>query len=284
MTTIYGTVGYTFLKSTQKNNPTFILILSDIHSKLEYCNNFIQISEWLEKNMENINILLEEVSRDDFNLGELWKSSDHTVKLKNLFLNNKKKIFDIDIRPYLVPYSWELLNENNNLKNIKFKNYLELLNKFLYVKLSKINNKISNITNNKFLQNHKLYEHLIKINIDFNKFLFKNKYLMNCYIYDIFKYNKDILIDLNLLLDSCMEWYSIAKMYDLYYNDIKKNYVIHTGLFHSERLVYVLQKIYNYDIILQDGINTINKAEKENYNGCIILPDLVSDLLVKNKS
>jgi len=280
MTTIYGTVGYTFLKSKEIKDPPFILILADIHSKLDYCDNFIQVSEWLKKNMSNVNILLEEVSREDFKLGELWSSSDHTIKLKNLYLNNQNKIFDIDIRPYLIPFSWELLEENKNLKNITFKKYLEVLNEFLFVKLDKIKNKIYNVYNSKFLNNHKLKIHLMQIRNNFIFFLNTNKLLMDNYMYDIFKNYKSILIDLNLILDSCMEWYSIAKMYDLQL-DNNKNFIIHTGLFHSERIIQVLQKIYKYDILVKDGINDIDDAEKYNHNGCILLPDIITESLTK---
>ena len=38
MKNIYGTVGYTFFYSDK--NPHFILVLSDVHSKLKYCDNF----------------------------------------------------------------------------------------------------------------------------------------------------------------------------------------------------------------------------------------------------
>lgn len=282
MTTIYGTVGYTFLKS----NNTYILIFSDVHSKLKYCDKFIQISEWLEKNMDNVNILLEEVSRDDFKLNELWDSSDHTIKLKNLFLNNQKKIFDIDIRPYLIPYSWELFNSYTDLENMTLKNYLEILNKFLYLKLDKINNKLLNIYNTTFLKNHKLKKHLHKIRVDFDIFLIKNMNYMNMFVKDIYKKNEDILFDLNLLLDSCMEWYSIAKIYDLQLSN-NKNFIIHTGLFHAERIVNDLQKIHDYKIISQHGVtNMINVKKLEpdniNYTGCIFIPDLITETITEN--
>lgn len=285
MTSIYGTIGYTFLQSQEESNQIFILVLSDEHSKLKYCDDFIQISEWLEKNIDNINILLEEVSREDFKLGELWSASDHTIKLKKLFLNNQKKIFDIDIRPYLIPFSWEILHENTDFENIKFKHYLKLLNKFVYIKLYEIKKKIYNIYNRKFLLKHKLKIHLKEIRKIFHNFLFTNIHLMNVSIYDVFKNNKDILFDLNLILDTCMEWYCIAKIHDIqfYNNNKKQNYIIHTGLYHSERIVSILQKIYNYKIIINDGINNINDAEKTDYNGCILLPDFISERLSMDK-
>jgi hypothetical protein len=55
MKNIYGTIGYTFFNSNEV--PNFILVLSDIHSKLKYCDDFIEISEWIKNNMYNINIL-----------------------------------------------------------------------------------------------------------------------------------------------------------------------------------------------------------------------------------
>jgi hypothetical protein len=281
MTNIYGTIGYTFLQLSEENNNTFILILSDVHSKLKYCDDFIEISDWFERNIDNVNILLEEVSREDFNLGELWKSSNHTIKLKNLFLNNQKKIFDIDIRPYLIPFSWEILNDNTNFGNIQFKTYLELLNDFLNIKHKKIKKKISNIYNKSFLLNHKLKIHLKEIENSFDNFVYNNRSLMNETIYYVFIKNKNILIDLNLILDSCMEWYCISKIYDIqFYDDNKKGFIIHTGLFHSERIISILQKLYNYNIIINDGINNINDAEENTYNGCILLPNIVSEKII----
>ena len=82
--------------------------------------------------MYDVNILLEEISREDFKLQELWSTSEHTIKLKNLFLNNQQHIHDIDIRPYLVPFSWELVNKND--EQLKLNDYLIPLFKFLYIK------------------------------------------------------------------------------------------------------------------------------------------------------
>jgi hypothetical protein len=278
MTTIYGTVGYTFLKSNNETEPIYILVLSDIHSKLKYCDNYIQIADWLKENMINVNILLEEVSREDFKLGELWSSSDHTVKLKNLYLNNSKDIHDIDIRPYLVPFSWELLNEKG-YENIKFKKYVNLVNDFLYVKMDKIGEKINKIYNSKYLKNHILKYHLCLIRDEFTRFLLKNNDKLETYIYEIYNKDKSIFIDLNLILDSCMEWYIIAKIFDLKQKN-KKNYIIHTGLFHSERINKILKELYNYKVILSEGLNFIDDAENNSdYDGCIFVPETISESL-----
>lgn len=278
MKNIYGTIGYTFFFSNE--SPNFILVLSDMHSKLNYCDNFIDISEWIKNNMYNINILLEEVSREDFVLDELWKSSDHTQKLKNLFLENKSLIHDIDIRPYLIPFSWELLENKDLLKlkiNLKMKFYLEKINEFLYFKLNKIRKKLPNVYNRNFVKNHKLNIQLNIIKIIFKNFINNNILFMNLDIINIYKNHKNILIELNLILDNCMEWFTIAKLYELTFTN-NNNIIIHTGLFHSERIISVLQDIYNYRIINQSGINTIDNAEDNKYfNGCITLPNSIEE-------
>lgn len=280
MTTIYGTVGYSFFKSNDLVSK-YILVLSDIHSKLEYCDNFIQISDWLYENMNDINILLEEVSRDNFKLGELWSSSDHTIKLKDLYLNNKDNIYAIDIRPYLIPFSWELLENDKTLEKIKLKEYISLLNDFLYLKLYKIQEKIPNIYNSNFLNKHKLKKHLYLIRNSYDDFIKKNIDLMDHDIYDIYENNKIIFLDLNLILDSCMEWYIIAKIYDLN-NKNNKNFLLHTGLFHSERINHILQTIHDYKLLSEEGINNITTAEKENYDGCTLIPKIILESLTNN--
>ena len=47
---LYGLIGYTYLQSTTTdiNNPQFILVISDNHSKLAYCSNYKMISDWLK--------------------------------------------------------------------------------------------------------------------------------------------------------------------------------------------------------------------------------------------
>jgi len=57
-----------------------------------------------------------------------------------------------------------------------------------------------------------------------------------------------------------MEWFTIYKLYKS-----KKNIIIHTGLYHSEKILYLLVNLYKYKLLSQDGINTISQAEnKEN--------------------
>ena len=72
-----------------------------------------------------------------------------------------------------------------------------------------------------------------------------------------------------------MEWFTIAKIYELTFIN-NNNIIIHTGLFHSERINDILINIYNYKIINRNGINTINNAEKyHDLVGCIALPNSI---------
>lgn len=276
MINIYGTIGYTLFKSN--NLPKYILVLSDDHSKLEYCDNYIMVSNWIKKHMHNVNILLEEVSREDFKLNELWGTSDHTKELKNLFLENQKYIFDIDIRPYLIPFSWENLKIYKNdlkckeSKNLKMKliYYIQKINFFLNLKLKKIQKKIQNVYNINFLTNHNLNIQLNLVKNNFNLFLIKNLDYMLYNMEYIYDNHIDILDEINFILDNCMEWFTIARIYDLSFIN-KKNIIIHTGLFHSDKINDVIKNIYKYEIVSQNGINNLINLNN-NYNGCIKLP------------
>jgi len=76
-----------------------------------------------------------------------------------------------------------------------------------------------------------------------------------------------------------MEWFTIAKIFNINNN---KNIIIHTGLFHSERIITILKKYYNFKVLKSDGINSIKEIEKTpNYNGCTIIPVSIEKELIK---
>ena len=115
---IYGAIGYTILA----NNDKLIMIMSDMHDELQSCKNNISISKWFEDKIMkgNTEILLEEVDRiDGSELNELWPDSKHTQELKQLFLNKVKVIKPVDIRPFMIKYSWELSNDEKVNKNFR---------------------------------------------------------------------------------------------------------------------------------------------------------------------
>jgi len=93
------------------------------------------------KKFTTSHILLEEVARENFELKELWPNAQHTQALKNLFLTNQDKIKPIDIRPFLVPFSLELLElkdiQNHKISqnfNIKLYDYLKDIDLFFSLK------------------------------------------------------------------------------------------------------------------------------------------------------
>jgi hypothetical protein len=275
MSNIYGTVGYAFLKSNHFKN--YILVLADVHSKLPYCDNKINISDWFYKNKTNSNILLEEVPINSITLKELWPESEHTQSLKKFFINNPDIVHAIDIRPLLIPFSWELNLINNN-NNINLVEYIKLINDFFNVDLKIIKNNIINVYNKKYLNNSPLGNHFNDINIKYKNFINKNNVYLNLSINEIYNKQRHILEELNNLLDSIMEWFAIAKMFNF---DNNKNMIIHTGLFHSHQIIIALIKYYFYNIESIDGINTITQIiENDNIDvGCINLPKVIENQL-----
>ena len=273
MTNIYGSVGYTLLR----NKYNTILIFADVHSKLSYCENKIDISDWFRDNMNFTNVLLEEVPRDGVELNELWTESEHTQKLKNLFLQNSKLIHAIDIRPYLIPFSWEMCELKND--NIIFRDYLNKISIFFKLEDDYFKNNLSLVYNEKYLMNNiHLGKHFLELHILFN--LYKEKHMnhMGKNICDLVKENKSILEEFNSILDSIMEWFTIAKMFQLKFN--KKNVIIHTGLYHSDNIRNKLMELYDYKIIDINGINTIKDIENyKNYSGCVSVPKYIQNQL-----
>jgi hypothetical protein len=270
MTNIYGSVGYTILR----NKYNTILVMADVHSKLSYCDNKIDVSDWFKENMNIKNILLEEVPRDGVELNELFKESEHTQKLKNLFLQNSKLIHAIDIRPYLIPFSWEMCKLQDENKSCEFtlEKYLENLDIFFNFKDTYIQNNLSLVYSKKYLMTeNKLGEHFIELYKIFESYKKENNMYMKKSIIEIFN-NKThrILDEFNNILDSIMEWFIIAKMFQLKYN--KKNVIIHTGLYHSKNIIDKLIESYDYSIIDVNGINSIEEINKyDNYSGCVSL-------------
>ena len=127
---ISGATGYTILKKDEK----VIILFGDIHDSVNYCkqgNESIDIDKYLDKKSDNYQVLLEESTNDpELNLSDLWSQSYHTNNLKNLKINNPN-VIPIDIRPYLIPFSWQLVESNNKYKKLIFKKYIFKFDEFL---------------------------------------------------------------------------------------------------------------------------------------------------------
>lgn len=250
---IYGTIGYTILE----NNNHKVIVFSDMHDQLKECTNNISISNWLKKKFDTSYILLEEVDRNvELKLKELWGDSKHTQELKKLYINNKNIIIPIDIRPFLIPYNWEIEKDDDTTKLNK---YLLLLDNFFCIKNNYIKKKLSNY--NKNLINNISGKHYTILKYKYYLFLLNyNNYLYH----EIKNINENILEEINDLLNDIMEWYTCSKI-NLLQN---KSNIIHTGLAHSENIIILLESLYKYKINYKKGINNMNNINNIT-TGCV---------------
>lgn len=252
---IYGAIGYTILK---KDNHKIILF-SDMHDKLKSCDNKINIDVWLKSKFKSSIILLEELPQHDINLEFLWSESEHSVSLQNLYLENKDLIKPFDIRFMLTPFSWEV----KQIVTCTLKEYVKLLASFYRLKNKYLIEK-SKLYNVDKLVDTILGKHYLINKNKFIKFIKKNIYLLYNNIDSI---DKNILREYDELLNDCMEWYCCA----LIEENSNKPIIIHTGLYHSDKITKCLKKYYNYDIIIKHGITDIENIKDDSNEGCIIL-------------
>lgn len=263
MRNIYGTIGYTLLE--HKNGKNKIIVLADMHNTLPKCDNKINMAEWFKSKFNKSEIFLEEVPRENFKLKELWTESEHTQELKNLYLNNMKMINALDIRPFMIPFSWEVVDSSDNYK-ITLKRYMKLINEFFCIREPYLKSKLSNYNKEK-LTNTLVGKHFLKLKKEFYNFVKNNRKLLQTMIYDIKNSNIMILEEINTMLNSIMEWYICAKI------ELKKHrpIIIHAGLYHSDKVINWLSTLYSYNIIKQQGINTMKESTTKPINGCINL-------------
>jgi hypothetical protein len=277
MINIYGSIGYTYLESMNNQYPKNILLLSDMHSQLSYCSNYTKISEWFMNKSKSNNILLEEVPREDVKLKELFSEADHTQDLKKMYLDNPTIIHALDIRPFLVPFSWELIELD--LPNITLLKYLIFIEDFYDFKHDKISEYLEDIYNLEYTKNNKyLNAHMQVIHNGYLEYKQRNLKLLNQSILEIYKNNKNVLEEINNILDNIMEYFTIAKIYTL--KDDKKNILIHAGLAHTEKILFWLINLYKYKIISNNGINNLEELDNVKIsNGCLNLPAFIDNQL-----
>ncbi len=265
---ISGSVGYTLLK---KNNK-YVLLLADVHDGVKYCEqDSIMIDNFLSQKDEN-NILLEEVLRENFTLTDLWPGSPHTQRLKQLNIKNHK-IKPIDIRPMLLPFSWELVGINKINQDVKFTDYLLLLDNFFNYKNTKFNNSyIVPEIKKTFDKKDLIIKHFQILKEKYNQFKNKNKEYMDMTILDLYKNNSDILETLNDITSTIMEWYIIM----LVHNSIN-NTIIHVGLAHSEKVLLLLTGPYRFNIIDSQGVNNMDNLH-DTMRACIVVPQEIDNI------
>jgi hypothetical protein len=251
--TIYlqGTIGYTIFMNEHTKKK--IIVFADMHDNLPPCpyTNSMRIDRWLHEKIKTSKILLEEVFINNNKLKSLWDLSEHTNALRKFYYYNKNIVEAIDIRPELIPFNWEVVNDSDN-KNIKLKKYVRTIFNFLKLETDFIIDKIMYINNN-------LENHLNNIIDKFHKYLIMNEKLLNKSIIHIFNTNNNILEDFNIILNDCMEWY-ICLLIEIYKEE---SLILHAGLYHTEIINRFLEFNYNYKKIYSIGIN--NLKNKENY-------------------
>ena len=260
---IYGSIGYTILN----NNNKYVIVFADMHDKLEECDGSITITDWLKLKFKTSHILLEEVSREDVKLKEIWPNSKHTQELKKLFLENSNKIKPIDIRPFLIPFSWELLKSSDDvliLGSIKLYQFLQNLDLFFCLKDKYLIKKFEMYDFDK-INNTKMGNCFIELKKKYYQFICINKDLLNIQLINIFKNYNYLLDQINELLDQIMEWYTCASIVIL-----NESSIIHTGLAHSEKIINILTSDYEYMIITEIGTNKLDDiGDLNNTNGCL---------------
>lgn len=258
MTILYGAIGYTLLENSNKQK---IIVFSDMHDKLAQCSEFMHIIDWLKAQLnQSWLFLLEEVDRVGSNLQELWTESSHTQDLKNFYLSNTDIIVPIDVRPMLIPMSWELYEDDSI--DISFETYLTLVDNFFNFSHSYFINKIF-IYNPYSIESTLLgkhYENLKKKYIEFKK---KSKLLNKEKLTLIIKKYKHLLQHFNNVLDDIMEWYACAIIFTT-----KQNIIVHTGLIHSEKIIKLLITIYKYRQVSESGVTKLENFHKIR-NGCV---------------
>lgn len=276
MPKINGSIGYTLLiKDSIK-----VLILADLHSELPYCDTSgIFISEWL-KSKKASTVLLEEVPRiKNIELKELWPSSPHTQKLKEIYIDNSIIIQGVDVRPFLLPFSWEIveLKTDCNLKT-----YIDIIYKFYKLEDPFFKEYLGNIYTKDYLRKSTLGMHYLVNKHTFNLYYLLCRPHLNTLISILSKTNRNILDRINDIISDIMEWYIVAKIFEGIRNN-KKSFIIHAGLAHTAKLIDILQR-YDYKITRSEGATAMTDLEApeadridSSMNGCLLLPEDINN-------
>ena len=277
-----GSIGYTLLT----NKHVKILILADMHSELPYCKeDGIFISDWFKiiskyfKDTNKCLFLLEEVPRSGIILKELWPSSPHTQKLKDLYINNSHIIQGLDIRPLILPFSWELALQapDTNLKE-----YLNLVDLFFTLNLKFINDDLKYINTTFFLKKNNLGIHYINLKKKVRLFIKTNNKYLYKNIKELININQNLLEQINELTSEIMEWYSIAKIIQGV-NENKNSIILHAGLAHTTNIIRLLEMDYGYNKTDDSGLTDMSSIEyinenninENNINGCLQVPNYI---------
>lgn len=262
MISIFGSIGFSMMQNTKHKKK--IIIFADMHDQLNKCQNNKSIAEWFKEKFNSSRILLEEVPRmEDSSIQELWSESEHTQKLKELYLNNNKTIIAVDVRHTMIPFSLELINKiNDNAKKMLLSTYLKEIDNFFSMKHKYM---INNLNNYKIdsIKNTDIGSHFLKIKKHYLNFLNKYSNILNNPIII------DIVDDVNDLLNDIMEWYICACIFDTN----MKTIILHAGLAHTDKVNDWLVNHYEFIVQKEYGINNMEEIMKQHseMSGCVLL-------------
>jgi|SaaInlV_165m_DNA_2_1040747.scaffolds.fasta_scaffold14773_3 hypothetical protein len=269
---ISGSIGYSLLEQYNKK----VLIFADIHDGVSYCqNDSLGISDLFKNRTTSSQVLLEEVIHEKIKLKDLWPNAKHTQELKTLARENPDKIVSVDIRPFLVIYSWELIDTCERLGKYTLFEYIQPLEDF-FQKRGKLYTQYISKELEKNKNNTKVNEHLKEINEYYDNFK-KNIAEKNLYTKQVIfiKINHiDILEEINHILSIIMEWYIILLIFNS-----EKNSIVHTGLAHSNKISELLIKVYKFNKIDEKGINFFEQLSNIQVpSACLMLPHHIKDM------
>lgn len=275
MSFLSGASGLTYLVSTIGAIKE-ILLMHDIHDGVSYCsetdNKFehLFVTDYFN-NANDIQKILEETVDTKVKLTDLWPNAKHTQTLKKLANKNIKDIYSVDIRPFLIPFSWELIQTNKTkFGEIILSKYLVFLEKFFNKPTdSKVYSKyIKNINIKNEEYKKEAATHISDLHNIFNILKKKHQNKLNIKLIDIYNNNIEILYELNNLLSAIMEWYIIILTLSN-----SKNSIIHVGLAHSNRIEKILVKYYKFKIKYHNGITEIKDVDlSKTISSCVLLP------------
>lgn len=262
---LYGTIGYTILKHPITNQQ--IIIFADRHDNLPHCNNKTDIADWFKEKMYSSKILLEEVPRESVQLEELWTDSEHTQDLKNLFLDNSDTINGLDIRPLLIPFSWELAADADPAHMISMREYCKKIDGFFMLANTFLQ---INLPNYNFTQlsGTKLGKHFLQLKNIFKKIVETNSGFLTLGVPTVKNLNQEFLEQINNLLDQIMEWHICACICVAN----KESVIVHAGLAHTEQVIWLLENHYGYSKVTEKGTNKLSNVYTGDVSGCVLLP------------
>ncbi len=267
-----GSIGYSFLR--HKYYDKYILLLADVHDGVEYCEqDSVMIDDFL-KSKDNNNILLEEAVREKLDLTDLWPSSLHTGKLKKLNREDSK-INPVDIRPLLLPFSWELFGyPDTNIPKMTLMEYLKPIIDFFGLKNTKLMRKYI-IPEIKKLENKKQFKisvmhHFNELGEIFKDFMKESREYLDLNMSQVYNLNPQLLEKINNLISMIMEWYIM-----LLITNSDTNIIIHAGLAHSDRILELLTQVFEFNLLRSSGVNSMRDITNDT-KSCIKIPENIN--------